>query len=115
MLAGMSETGKGTFGLYLGHGSAFYLVTAPPEDALDVEVLHGILESVFDGPHLEYTHSVCEGVDRVATGDTSMCFFLQPVSTNELMQFSNEGRLMPPKTTYFHPKPLTGLVMNIAG
>ncbi len=122
MLAGMARAGKGTFGLCLGRGGAFYLVRvvcqADGEDALDVEILHKILETSFDGPqglHLAYTHSAREGVDRVAAGEASMCFFLQPVSTEELVQFSEAGRLMPPKTTYFHPKPLTGLVMNIAG
>lgn len=119
-LAGMFEAGKGAFGLCTGDGG-FYIVrsAAGHEDrlVLDVEILHALLDALLIGEdgsvEIDYTQSAREGAEHVAAGEASMCFLLQPVGTRELTWFSSMGRLMPPKTTYFHPKPLTGLVMKV--
>jgi len=37
---------------------------------------------------------------------------LNPVSVERIRQVAHGGRLMAPKTTYFAPKPLTGMVFR---
>ena len=49
--------------------------------------------------------------DRVDSGDMAAAFTLCPVSIQELMDISDSGRLMPPKTTWFEPKLRSGLVV----
>ena len=41
-----------------------------------------------------------------------VCFFLNPVTTRQIAEIALTGRRMPPKSTYFYPKLLTGLVIN---
>ncbi len=44
---------------------------------------------------------------------SSIAFAFHPVSINDLMTIVNTGQLMPPKTTWFEPKILPGLIVNI--
>ena len=37
---------------------------------------------------------------------------LRPVSVRQIAEWANAGQRMPPKTTYFHPKPATGMVFR---
>ncbi|MDO5564725.1 MAG: DUF1015 domain-containing protein [Eubacteriales bacterium] len=41
-----------------------------------------------------------------------VCFFLYPVNINELLQVADENKLMPPKSTWFEPKLLSGLFIH---
>ncbi len=47
----------------------------------------------------------------VDKGDYQMAFGLFPVSMEQFFDFSDQGRIMPPKTTWFEPKLLNGLVI----
>ena len=47
----------------------------------------------------------------VDKGDYQMSFGLFPVSMEQFFDFSDQGRIMPPKTTWFEPKLLNGLVI----
>ncbi|RLF41858.1 MAG: DUF1015 domain-containing protein, partial [Thermoplasmata archaeon] len=40
-------------------------------------------------------------------------FYLHPTSVEELERVADEGRSMPPKSTWFDPKLLTGLVFHL--
>ena len=37
---------------------------------------------------------------------------LRPVAVDQIAEWARAGRQMPPKTTYFHPKPRTGMVFR---
>jgi uncharacterized protein (DUF1015 family) len=43
---------------------------------------------------------------------TPLLFFLNPMSTEQVKNLSDQGLVMPPKSTCFFPNMITGLVMN---
>jgi uncharacterized protein (DUF1015 family) len=49
----------------------------------------------------------------VARGDGELAFLLNPSKVTEVKDVARVGDLMPHKSTYFYPKPLTGLVLNV--
>ena len=61
---------------------------------------------------LEYLHSWQEGVRAVADEKAQAVLLLRPVSVAQIAEWARAGRRMPPKTTYFHPKPATGMVFR---
>lgn len=50
-------------------------------------------------------------LNQVQAGKTAYAFILQPTSLEQIMQVSQLGEKMPQKSTYFYPKPLTGLAI----
>jgi uncharacterized protein (DUF1015 family) len=48
----------------------------------------------------------------VAQGRADGAFLMNPPSIKDVERVSDAGATMPEKSTYFHPKLLTGLVMN---
>jgi len=88
---------------------------------LDVCVLHKLLLERFLGigeeqlasqQYLTYTHDVSEGLEWVETGVCQMVFFMAATSIKQVRDVSLAGEKMPQKSTYFYPKPPTGLVLN---
>ncbi len=49
---------------------------------------------------------------RVQSGDAAVAFSLYPVSVAALMQVSDAGAIMPPKSTWFEPKLRDGLLIH---
>lgn len=49
---------------------------------------------------------------RVDGGDADMAISMYPTSIEELVAVSDEGRLMPPKSTWFEPKLRSGLLVH---
>jgi len=49
---------------------------------------------------------------RVDTGEMAATFALYPISMRQLMDIADSNALMPPKTTWFEPKLLSGLVIH---
>jgi uncharacterized protein (DUF1015 family) len=64
-------------------------------------------------PHeLAYQHGVGNVVRRVAKGDAQGGVLLRPAPVEQILEIARGGERMPPKTTFFHPKPCTGLVIR---
>jgi len=61
---------------------------------------------------LAYLNSWQEGVRAVADDKAQAVMLLRPVSVGQISAWAHAGRRMPPKTTYFHPKPATGMVFR---
>lgn len=59
-----------------------------------------------------FTNSVEEAMDLVNKGKAEASFLLNPVKIRQLREIALAGERMPPKTTYFYPKVLSGLVVN---
>lgn len=53
----------------------------------------------------------CEALERLA-GETGVAFCMFPTSMEEIMRVSDAGMLMPPKSTWFAPKPRSGLFLR---
>jgi uncharacterized protein (DUF1015 family) len=49
---------------------------------------------------------------RVDSGEMAVAFALYPVSMDQLINISDSGNIMPPKTTWFEPKLRSGLVIH---
>jgi uncharacterized protein (DUF1015 family) len=51
-------------------------------------------------------------VDAVERGTAQAAVLLRPASVAAIAEAAHEGLRMPPKTTFFHPKPRTGMVFR---
>ena len=50
---------------------------------------------------------------RVDRGEMAVAFALYPVSMKQLIDIADNGKIMPPKTTWFEPKLRSGLVVHV--
>ncbi len=91
-----------------------------PVKSLDVSLLHDlILGPVFGvpsyhDPRLSYVvgkGSLRNLENAALTYSGSVGFALHPVQIDEIMAVADAGRLMPPKSTWFAPKPRSGMLV----
>jgi uncharacterized protein (DUF1015 family) len=79
-------------------------------------LLHGALGmSEDDISHLrglDYARSTAEARDRVRSGDVQAGLFMGAAPVALVREVAAAGEVMPPKSTYFFPKVLTGLLFN---
>ncbi|HSD24937.1 MAG TPA: DUF1015 domain-containing protein [Solirubrobacterales bacterium] len=59
-----------------------------------------------------YTPSIDETLAKLDAGDYQAAFILRPTPVEQVREVAAEGETMPPKSTYFFPKLLTGLAFN---
>jgi len=91
-------------------------VPTDPRGALEVSQLHALLldrlvpDSEEDG--LGYEMGEEESCRLVAEGQYQVAVFLNAPTAAEVAAVALAGQRMPHKSTYFHPKPPTGLVMH---
>lgn len=84
-----------------------------PIRRLDVAVLHQlIIGEIFPSSELAFEMDPELTLKKVQDGEYEAAFFLRPTSLEEVERVSLECLRMPPKSTYFYPKVLTGLVIN---
>lgn len=57
-----------------------------------------------------YQHGVNEVLGKLRDGTATCAVLIRPVSLQEIRRTADTGELMPPKSTFFTPKLLTGLV-----
>jgi len=61
---------------------------------------------------LDYARSTEEARERIASGDVDAGFFMGAVPVSRIRAIAAAGEVMPPKSTYFFPKVLTGLLFH---
>jgi uncharacterized protein (DUF1015 family) len=116
------------FGLIQRGAGGFFILTLRPEhraglgtaarDTLDVSILHNeILSRLRADTATEhsvlYTKDDQEAIDLVRSGAQPAALLLNATKVAEVRAVAAAGDRMPHKSTYFFPKPLTGLVMNV--
>ena len=69
-------------------------------------------DEIRKGGNIEYTIEIGGALGAVAQGHADGAFLMNPPSIEDVERVSDAGATMPEKSTYFHPKLLTGLVMN---
>jgi len=75
----------------------------------DAAILDAVLASL--PPHrLNYCYSTDEALGTIADGSADAVFLLRAPTVAQIADYAETGRLMPPKTTYFWPKPRSGMV-----
>lgn len=94
---------------------------SPAYKQLDVTVLQKVViekvlgiapgrESVEE--NLMFTRDALEAIRFVDSGQASVAFFVNPTPVEQVRRIADNGEKMPQKSTYFHPKPASGVVMN---
>ncbi|MBC7923472.1 MAG: DUF1015 domain-containing protein [Ferruginibacter sp.] len=63
-------------------------------------------------PHIRYSRSLAECLEVVRGGQADCAFLTNEVSLEEVKRVSTSGYTMPPKSTYFYPKVICGLVFS---
>ena len=61
---------------------------------------------------LDYSRTTDEARERVLSGDVQAAFFMGPTPVRQIQAVAAAGEVMPPKSTYFFPKILTGLLFH---
>lgn len=118
---------KGTFGMYLDGN--WYMLTAKdriksddPVEGLDASVLQNALLHPILGigdPRTDKRIDFVGGIrgmdelERRCKEDCAVAFSLYPTSIAELFGVADAGLLMPPKSTWFEPKLLSGLFIHM--
>ncbi|KPK38371.1 MAG: hypothetical protein AMJ78_10125 [Omnitrophica WOR_2 bacterium SM23_29] len=128
----MGAKDKRVFGVYLGGKDCLCLLLKKKAvhnfirmrrsahwKNLDVVILHNlILEKAFGikGKDAEkaiyFTRDSKTAFDWVDAGKDRAAFFLNPPRLEDVKKIAQYRERMPHKTTYFYPKPLSGLVIN---
>jgi len=86
--------------------------------SVDVAILNRIiLEKILkveleDKETLTFSPNANELIERVDNQSNCLAFILNPVRIEQIIEVSLQGERMPPKSTYFYPKVLSGLVIN---
>ena len=94
-----------------GHGAAWF--------GLDVAVLHevvlprafGLSGDPASTGLVAFTRDASEAAASVARGEYDAAILLNPTRVRQVRDVAAAGDLMPQKSTYFWPKPLSGLVI----
>jgi len=113
---------RDVYGLYTG-GDTWYSLTYKGEGIhgvppvlrdLDVTILHDLIfKQLLDIEAVSYEMSVQKCLQAVQSGEFSAAFFLNPTGVYDVERVALASLRMPPKSTYFYPKLLTGMVLNI--
>ena len=124
--AAVSPSKKGEFGMILD--DKWYKLTIKEEyisnevvDGLDVSLLQDyVLNPIFGikNPKTDNRIDFVGGIrglgelERRTKADCSAAFSMYPTSIAELFAVADEGKLMPPKSTWFEPKLRSGLFIH---
>lgn len=128
------EAGEHKFGAFIVNTSGYYLLTLRDEEAyeelvrldfssewklLDVNILNTlILEEILGiteeqlslATNISYTKDIDEALARVHAGDIDVAFALNSTALTDVLAIAENNERMPRKSTYFFPKPVSGLV-----
>jgi uncharacterized protein (DUF1015 family) len=92
-----------------------------PYRELDTAVLEGVVlrgalgmteDDISHLNGLDYARDTQQARERVTGGDADAAFFMRGTPVEQVRAVAAAGESMPPKSTYFFPKVLTGMVFN---
>ena len=115
---GMAVHGESQYDLYALNAKGDSKLGASARDRLDVSLLQQLVlrdamrMTAHDEERLTYMKDEEAVFRAVAAGDCEMAILLNPPKITEVKDVASAGDRMPHKSTYFYPKPLTGLVIN---
>jgi uncharacterized protein (DUF1015 family) len=78
---------------------------------LDSSVVALAVDAI-DGASTAHHHDVASALDAVRAGEAQAAVLLRPVTVEQIGEWAHARRRMPPKSTYFFPKPRTGMVFR---
>ncbi|MFM8411428.1 MAG: DUF1015 family protein, partial [Alphaproteobacteria bacterium] len=86
-----------------------------PLRALDVSLLHQVVLPGIPADRFVYTHDDAEALRAISSGTHELAALVPPPRVTDVLAISRAGLTMPQKSTYFHPKVLTGLAFHELG
>lgn len=90
----------------------------PEYRSLDVSILNYLVFNKVFGlspeqdDYLKFSAQAEELIGACDADPRAVAFFLNPVKMEQIIALALKGQRMPPKSTYFYPKVLSGLVIN---
>jgi uncharacterized protein (DUF1015 family) len=75
-------------------------------------VLNRLISSGTEEADIIYTHNASDVLEAVDYNPAALGFLLNPAKIEQIIAVALSGEKMPPKSTYFYPKVLSGLVIN---
>jgi len=85
----------------------------PDLKGIDVFTLHELIfKKILPDAEIGYEMDIAKALNRVNHGEYAAAFFLNPTRVEDVERVAFSSMRMPPKSTYFYPKLLTGLVLN---
>ena len=113
---------RDVYGLYTG-GDIWYRLSYKGEGIhgvpavlgdLDVTILHDLIfKQLLDIERVSYEMDVARCLQAVRQGTSAAAFFLNPTRVGDVEKVALASLRMPPKSTYFYPKLMTGMVLHI--
>jgi uncharacterized protein (DUF1015 family) len=111
-----------TFGFFQRGGKSQYLLKYrggglteihPALKGLDVTILHElVLKGLLEVSGIRYEMDPSVARRTVVEGGYDAVFFLNPTRVEDVEKVALSSMRMPPKSTYFYPKIMTGFVIN---
>ena len=99
-----------------GHAESYRRLDAAVLEKLVLEEALGMSEEdISEQRGLGYARDLDEAVSALRSGAYQMAFLLRPTPVEQVRAVAEAGETMPPKSTYFFPKLLTGLLFNPLG
>lgn len=116
---------KYVFGFFQNRDEMWYLLTFkgrnlsevnPALREVDVIILHDlVLKEILEVKDIAYEMDVKKALEKVRSGTFRAALFLNPTGVEDVEKAALTSVRMPPKSTYFYPKLLTGVVINSFG
>jgi uncharacterized protein (DUF1015 family) len=128
------EPGVHKLGAFIAKMNRYFLLTLKDEEAyeelvdidsssewklLDVNILNTLILNQIVGlsdeqlalqTSVEYTKDIDDAIHRVAAGWAQVALILNPTRLQDVVTIAENGEKMPRKSTFFYPKPLSGLL-----
>jgi uncharacterized protein (DUF1015 family) len=113
----LAEPGRGALVVEAEPGGERLLPPDAPAclRALDTYFLHhGVLGSLLGVPDaaVSYVHSQGEAEEALATGSCRLAVLMRATPVRQIVDVADAGESMPAKSTFFHPKLPSGLVIH---
>lgn len=122
-----SPSSRHSFSMY--YNQQWYLLEAKkgtfdendPVDRLDVSILqNNLLDPVLgikdpkNDDRIDFIGGIrgLDELERRANSDMKIAFAMYPTTVDDLMSIADAGKIMPPKSTWFEPKLLSGLFIH---
>ncbi len=113
---------KNAFGFFVRQEKAWTILTYrgrnlsgihPDLREIDVIILHELIfKKILPDVEIGYEMDIAKALDQVNRGEYAAAFFLNPTRVEDVEKSALSSMRMPPKSTYFYPKLLTGLVLS---
>jgi uncharacterized protein (DUF1015 family) len=109
---GMLIKGQNAFHVLEFKGSYTDINTHDSLRHVDATILHKLIFEKILGIH-EFNYEMDSDIviQKVINGSFHIAFFLNPTKIDDVKKVALAGQRMPPKSTYFYPKLLTGMVL----